>query len=279
MKRILQIILIALVFSSCSNIIIPYYTTVDKITSVNPGMSKEKVVATLGIEPYEIFHGIEGGCEIHQFKYKHKEVGHGTLNSYSNTSGAEKFVDPSNVYVYYRDGKVESLVTDEGKKGGSMVLSFAQELQDACEGKEIVIEPIFGCMDKKALNYNKKATMQRNEGVSESETVLSIGDCEYCICDYKPNKKYDAKKNCGERCIPIAKPKKDEKIKTEIEIMGADCTLCDLAEKPNAKINIDLTHKSGRLWNRKFRFNDYISKVLDGFTVKKVKSNNNNNTN
>ncbi len=82
MKRILQLFLVTLVFSSCSNIIVPYYTTVDKMTKVNPGMTKENVVTTLGVEPYEIFHGIEGGCEIHQFKYKHKEVGNGTLNSY-----------------------------------------------------------------------------------------------------------------------------------------------------------------------------------------------------
>ncbi len=266
MKRILQLFLVTLVFSSCSNIIVPYYTTVEKMTKVNPGMTKENVVTTLGVEPYEIFHGIENGCEIHQFKYKHKEVGHGTLNSYSNIKGAEKFVDPSNVYVYYRAGKVESLVTDEGKKGGSMVLSFAKELQDACDGSEIA--PIYGCMDKKSLNYNKKATVQRDEGVSESGTVLTIGDCEYCICDYKVNKKYDAKKNCGERCVPVEKPKKKKK-EDIILADGSDCTLCDLADKENAQINIDLTHKSGRLWNRKIRFNDYISKVFDGFKVKK----------
>jgi hypothetical protein len=269
MKRILQIFLVAVVFSSCSNIIVPYYTTVDKMTNVNPGMTKEKVVATLGVEPYEIFHGIENGCEIHQFKYKHKEVSHGTLNSYSNIKGTERFVDPSNVYVYYRDGKVESLVTDEGKKGGSMVLSFAQELQDACDGPEP--EPIiYGCMDKKALNYNKKADEQRNTPITESGTIMIIGDCEYCICDYKENKKYDPIKECGERCIPIEKPKKKKKeVKEEIFITGSDCTLCDLADKENAQINIDLTHKSGRLWNRKIRFNEYISKVFDGFKVKK----------
>ena len=269
MKRILQLLLVTLVFSSCSNIIVPYYTTVDKMTKVNPGMTKENVVNTLGIEPYEIFHGIENGCEIHQFKYKHKEVSHGTLNSYANIKGAERFVDPSNVYVYYRDGRVESLVTDEGKKGGSMVLSFAQELQGACDGPT-EIAPIYGCMDKRSLNYNKKATVQRDGRITESGTVLTSGDCEYCICDYKPNKEYDAKKNCGERCVPIEKPKKkNERIEEEIILAGSECTLCDLADKENAQINIDIIHKSGRLWNRKIRFNEYISKVFDGFKVKK----------
>lgn len=265
MKRILQIFLVSVVFSSCSNIIIPYYTTVDKMTNVNPGMTKEQVVATLGVDPYEIFHGIENGCEIHQFKYKHKEESHGTLNSYQNIKGAERFVDPSNVYVYYRDGKVESLVTDEGKKGGSSVLAFAQELQDACDGLEI--EPIYGCMDKSALNYNKQATLQRDGAIQENGTVLTIGDCEYCICDYKPNKDYDPKKQCGERCVPIEKPKKKME-KEEIVIEGSDCTLCDLADKQNAEIHIDVIHKSGRFWNRNLKLNEYISKVFDGFKVK-----------
>ena len=277
MKRILQVFLIGLIFSSCSNVIIPYYTTVDKITKVNPGMTKDNVVETLGIAPYEIFHGIENGCEIHQFKYKHKEISHGTLNSYDgNIKGSERFVDPSNVYIYYREGRVESLVTDDGKKGGSMVLSFAEELKSACDGPEPEVI-IYGCMDKKSLNYNKKATEQRNTPIVESGTVITIGDCEYCICDYKENKDYDPVKNCGERCVPIKKDKKKckkKKEKTEVELIGSDCTLCDLAEKQNAQINIDVTHKSGRLWNRKFNFNEYISKVLNGIKIKKVKSNN-----
>ncbi|MEC9303453.1 MAG: hypothetical protein VYD59_03310 [Bacteroidota bacterium] len=279
MKKVLQIFLVALIFSSCSNVIVPYYTTVDKITKVNPGMTKDQVVETLEIAPYEIFHGIEGGCEIHQFKYKHKEISHGTLNSYANNNkGAERFVDPSNVYVYYRDGKVESLVTDAGKSGGSMVLSFAKQLESACEGPEPEVI-VYGCMDKKSLNYDKNATEQRNTPIVESGTILTIGDCEYCICDYKPNKKYDPVKNCGERCVPNNKPKKEKKKKekVQVELLGSECTLCDLAEKDNAQINIDLTHKSGRLWNRNFNLNEYISKVLNGIKLKEVKSNNKNN--
>jgi len=273
MKRNLHLLLVALAFSSCSNIIIPYYTTVEKITKVTPGMEKGKVVATLGIEPYEIFHSIEDGCEIHQFKYKHKEVNHGTLNSYENIKGAERFVDPSNLYVYYKDGKMESLVTDAGKKGGSSVLSFTKELQDACDGYEEA--PIYGCMDKKALNYNKEATVERDGNIVEYGSTIRIGDCEYCACDYKVNKKYDPKKECGEICIPVEEPEEEEEEeKVEEVVFGPDCTLCDLAEKENAQIHIDLLHKSGRLWNRKLKLGEYISKVFDWSSWKKRKSNN-----
>jgi len=250
MKRILQLLLVTLVFSSCSNIIVPYYTTVDKITKVNPGMTKQDVVATLGISPYEVFHGIEEGCEIHQFKYKHKEIQHGTLNSYANTKGADRFVDPSNLYVYYRDGRMESLVTDDGKKGGAMVLSFANELVDACNGPE----EVYGCMDREALNYNQEATHQRDGSVIESGSTIRIGDCEYCACDYILNRRYDAKKDCGERCIPLNPSEEEEE---EIITNDPECTLCDLAEKENAQININLDFD-----NEEPEYNGYISKLF-----------------
>jgi len=268
MKKLLQIALVALIFSSCSNIIIPYYTTVDKITKVNPGMTKQEVVATLGISPYEVFHGIEQGCEIQQFKYKHKDIKVSTLDSYNTNSKEESYIDPSNLYVYYQDSKMESLVTDDGKKGGPMVLSFLNELQYECAGT--VEAPLYGCMDKKSLNYNKKATAQRDGDIIELGTIVRIGDCEYCACDFKPNKKYDAKRECGERCIPIEKPKKKDKIDAEEIVLGPDCTLCDLADKENAQVHVDLIHKSGRLWNRKFKIGEYISKIFN----KERKSNN-----
>jgi len=66
------------------------------------------------------------------------------------------------------------------------------------------------------------------------------------------------------------KPKKEKKkLEEEVILVGSDCTLCDLADKENAQIDIDIIHKSGRLWNRKMRFNEYISKVFNGFEVKK----------
>ena len=251
MKKVLHLLITILIFSSCSNIIIPYYTTVDKITKVNPGMTKQEVVATLEISPYEVFHGIEEGCEIHQFKYKHKEIQHGTLNSYSKIKGDDRFVDPSNLYVYYRDGRMESLVTDDGKKGGPMVLSFANELVDACNGPK----EVYGCMDREALNYNKEATHQRDGAVIESGSTIRIGDCEYCACDYIVNRRYDAKKECGERCIPLNPSEEEEELVTITN--DPECTLCDLAEKENAQININLDFD-----NEEPEYNGYISKLF-----------------
>ena len=55
MKKVLQIFLVALIFSSCSNVIVPYYTTVDKITKVNPGMTKDQVTYVMGQPSFENF--------------------------------------------------------------------------------------------------------------------------------------------------------------------------------------------------------------------------------
>ena len=44
-------------------------------------MSKQNVISTLGIDPYEIYHGIEAGCEIHTSSTSTKK-NTGTLNSF-----------------------------------------------------------------------------------------------------------------------------------------------------------------------------------------------------
>lgn len=252
MKKVVLYFTFLAVLSSCSQIIVPYHTTVDKITSVKPGMSKQNVVATLGIDPYEIYHGIEAGCEIHHFKYKHKEKYFGTLNSFGNVGGVDRYVKPSNLYVYYRDGKMESFVTDNGKDLSPGILSFMDELDFECNGGP---QPINGCMDKDALNYNNEATAQRDGDVIENGSTIMIGDCEYCACDYMVNIDYDSKKNCGERCISITKDEvQEEEVITHLD---ADCTLCDLAEKENAQINVNIDFD-----NEEPKYNGYISKLF-----------------
>lgn len=252
MKKVVLYFTFIAVLSSCSQIIVPYHTTVDKITSVKPGMSKQNVVTTLGIDPYEIYHGIEAGCEIHHFKYKHKEKYFGTLNSFGNVGGVDRYVKPSNLYVYYRDGKMESLVTDNGKDSSPGILSFMDELDFECNGGP---KPVYGCMDKDALNYNFQATAQRDGEVIENGSTLMIGDCEYCACDYMVNIDYDSKKNCGEKCIPI--PKEELEEEEVITHFDPDCTLCDLAEKENAQINVNIDFD-----NEEPKYNGYISKLF-----------------
>ena len=252
MKKVVLYFTFLVVLSSCSRIIVPYHTTVDKITAVKPGMSKQNVVSTLGIDPYEIYHGIEAGCEIHHFKYKHKEKYFGTLNSFGNVGGVDRYVKPSNLYVYYRDGKMESLVTDNGKDSSPGILSFMEELDFECNGGP---QSIYGCMDKDALNYNNEATSQRDGEVIENGSTIMIGDCEYCACDYMVNIDYDSKKNCGERCIPI--PKEEVEEEEVITHFDPDCTLCDLAEKENAQINVNIDFD-----NKEPKYNGYISKLF-----------------
>ena len=252
MKNVILFFTFLAILSSCSQIIVPYHTTVDKITNVKPGMSKQNVVATLGINPYEIYHGVEEGCEIHHFKYKLKEKYFGTLNSFGNIQGVDRYVNPSDLYVYYRDDKMESLITDNGKDLSSSILSFADELDFECNGGP---QPIYGCLDKDALNYNNEATTQRDGEVVENGSTIMIGDCEYCACEYMPNPYHDSKKNCNEKCIPI--PNDDKEDEENITYLDPDCTLCDLAEKENAQINVNIDFN-----NEEPNYNGYISKLF-----------------
>ena len=178
----------------------------------------------------------------------------GTLNSFGNVGGVDRYVKPSNLYVYYRDGKMESLVTDDGKGSSPGILSFMDELDFECNGGA---QPIYGCMDREALNYNEEATAQRDGDVIENGSTIMIGDCEYCACDYMVNIDYDPKKNCGEICIPIPKEEEEEEEEEVITHFDPDCTLCDLAEKENAQINVNIDFD-----NEEPQYNGYISKLF-----------------
>ena len=69
-------------------------------------------------------------------------------------------------------------------------LVFLDELDFECNGGA---QPIYGCMDREALNYNEEATAQNGDVIENGSTIM-IGDCEYCACDYMVNIDADQEK-------------------------------------------------------------------------------------
>ena len=55
---------------SCSEyVLIPQYSTVEKLNSLKSGMTKQEVTNTLNLKPYEAYHSTENGCELFGYKY------------------------------------------------------------------------------------------------------------------------------------------------------------------------------------------------------------------
>lgn len=133
MKRLLIIAMIAftaMFVASCMQTkwIAPPYTSVDKIIKVEKGMSIEQANKTLGIEPYNVYNIQADGSSILIYHYRTKqrrmtvpknlEKKEETIRGEerSQTEGQPWYnKDHHLVYVLFEDGKVKSLLTDQGR--------------------------------------------------------------------------------------------------------------------------------------------------------------------
>jgi hypothetical protein len=220
MKPLNQLIAVAitatsvLLMNSCS-VTIPQYTTVDNLTKLNPGMTKQQTIATLdNLYPFDIMNGGSDVCEIHVYKYKHpkQENKNKTGDRATLRGGLEKFVDEGDAYVVYKNGAIYSVITDAGKVDFGSLMANMQEISNSCMD-------IKGCTDPYSLNYNEYAT-------------IDDGNCKYCDCGYMRNPNYNPdrpKSDCNQECIPV----EDE------DGCGA-CDLIDLAKQGKANVTLNL---------------------------------------
>jgi hypothetical protein len=225
MKKYL-IIALVLFFASCKTYVIPFHLTTDKISKIKPGMDKTKVLENFGIYPSEIFIGWDNGCEIHQYFYwkDGRELRKSLVPKPKGLkAGDQVFFKNSDkkLYVFYRNEKVELVITEDGLKNYKEIKS--QFLSDSilCAGES----EIYGCMDPQSLNYNPDATDDN-------------GSCKYCECGFTQNPNYNPKRptsECNSPCIKI----QDKQVNAP---QPKKCDLCDLVAnaKNGDKINLNV---------------------------------------
>lgn len=222
MRTILAITITVFGFAllSCSTVKLPQYTTVDKLTQVNAGMTKAQVYNVLGIYPWDILQNQKDGCVIHVFKYKHtKKKAPASISETREglVIGEKRYGEESSAYIIYRKNKVETVYTEESKKD-LLTLIMDNSLQnDACGNPEYGI--VKGCTDPESINYNPDATVDDDK-------------CEYCPCGSIKNPEYNPKRK--NNCDPCIKPKE--------EVKCGNCEMLDkiLENSKEGKINVDL---------------------------------------
>jgi len=206
---------------------VPMYVTSGELASLTTGMSKEESKSNLGnLSPYDILVAQEDGCELHQYKYKKpaKEMSALKANMAEGlTEGDKRYIDESDAYLIYKNGKLESVLTDAGKEDAINLLNDISAAQVVCS--EVGLR---GCTDPQSLNYNPNA-------------ITDDASCEYCPCSYVKNDNFNSKRpvsDCNTKCIKI---KSEEDI--DKDDSKSNCTNCDLIDKlskSNANININL---------------------------------------
>ena len=244
-KKVVYLSLLTLTLSSCGgskklpiaipklSLVTPFYVNSEELASLSTGMTKDEALSVLGnLSPYDILVAHQDGCELHQYKYKKpaKELFFTKENkSEGLRSGERKYLDESDAFLLYKNGTLESVLTNMGKKDALNVLVNFNESQSTCSAAATAAQ-IYGCMDPLSVNYNPNA-------------ILDDGKCEYPPCGYEINKSFNPKRpisDCNQRYVKINI--------AEIQIVEdvQECTNCDIIEKlskSNATINVTIDAK------------------------------------
>lgn len=223
-KKLFFIGLLTSSLVACKTAIQPMYVSTGEVASLTTGMTKQEAKSMLGnLSPHDILMAQEGGCEVHQYKYKTPEkiVSPSRADKKDGlTEGRKQFVDESDVFLVYKGGKLASVVTNAGKADAIKLMQDIAGAQALCNESNMK-----GCTDPASLSYNPNA-------------VIDDGSCTYCECGSVPNPNYNPNRpvsDCNQKCV---------KVETSSENNDPGCTNCDLIDKlskTNANVNINVS--------------------------------------
>jgi len=129
MTNNMLLIIVMLSTISCSRWIAPPYTNVDKLSNIQIGATLQQVNNELGIEPYDVYYkGKEDFIVIYNYRVKDRIMK--VSNDYENTihsdisqtNGSEWYGEKYFCYIYFKDKKVKSIITDLGKTKSEDIL-------------------------------------------------------------------------------------------------------------------------------------------------------------
>lgn len=129
MKNKIVFLGVLILLSSCGRWIGPSYTSVNKMLSLEKGMTTSKVDEVLGIKPYNILHKNDSNA-LFEYHYRLKERDMTKYAEYDpyfqpnllQTEDATWYSKPSKFFVLFENEKFSSLVTESGLKNAEYLL-------------------------------------------------------------------------------------------------------------------------------------------------------------
>lgn len=150
MKKFIQYILLASVvlsFTSCATKMmfdskVPYYTSVENLLKLKPGMTFNSVKTTLGIDPYDVLTiQNDNGSTIYTYHYRLKDrkltrpLNDFIKRDYEHTELFQKEGEPwynleeKIAYLYFKEGKYTSFISEEGLNLAEYVMLIDNNLR------------------------------------------------------------------------------------------------------------------------------------------------------
>ncbi|MDD4150835.1 MAG: hypothetical protein PHE33_12490 [Bacteroidales bacterium] len=129
MKKNIFIFIAIILLTGCNRWIAPTYTNVEKLSNVKTGMTVQQVNEQLGIEPYDVyFKGNDDYVIMYNYRVKdrsmkfYNDYNNAIYNESSQNAGKDWYGQEYFCYIYFKDQKVKSIITDEGKKKSEDIL-------------------------------------------------------------------------------------------------------------------------------------------------------------
>lgn len=180
MKKYIYIFCTFIMFSlleSCSpkimfNSKVPYYTTIDNLLKLKPGMTLSSVRNALGIDPHDILTiQSDGGANILVYNYRlldrklTRPSGDFLNKDYEHLELFQKEGEPwyngeeKLAYLYFKDGKYKSMISDDGIRMSEFIMLMDNNLR------------ILSSEDLKKLSVTK---VGNNYITSDSSYIINI---------------------------------------------------------------------------------------------------------
>jgi hypothetical protein len=178
MKKLMLISALLIVLSSCSHFIAPPYTNVEKITELEQGMTVDKVNDVLDINPYDVYYiGKKKTILVYNYRVKNrKQKVSGSYDEFihseaSQTGGAPYYKkEGDKVFVSFEDGKMSSLITNNGRKHAEFIMLTNNNLRFITEDNLMSLQKQLG--DIYLLDKNNE--MQKIKSAGDSSKNRSV---------------------------------------------------------------------------------------------------------
>lgn len=157
-------ITVASLLTSCvSTVQVPKFASIEQVIDLKLGSSLPEVVSTLGSKPYNIYSNQKDGYVIYIYKYKLVERAvRPSLINYrgGETTGTEVYnSNEQNLFLLFKEGKLESFVTTEGRKDAAAYIMIDNTLHTISKDKEkYIILPTSVDGEKSGFLKKKKDT-------------------------------------------------------------------------------------------------------------------------
>lgn len=142
---VLTVLLSSIFITSCKTVQVAKFASVENVMDLKINSSLDEVIARLGSKPYNIYSNQKEGYIIYTYKYKlvERKVNPSLINSRGGeTTGTEVYNGKEHdLFLMFKDGKLESFVTTDGRKDSNPLVMLNNTLYTISQekGKYVII--------------------------------------------------------------------------------------------------------------------------------------------